>query len=138
MHAVFSPKDRDTKKPRGFTFCQYRRVEDAEDAVKGMHGRVSAATVENCCLVSLPNLLCSSDSTMVCAVCKCLYFCIPKFIFWQVKETKHERDMNILQSSCHVDMLTLTCMYIHVYIYVHVAPANVSHPISTKTYLHIA
>lgn len=38
---VFSPVHRDTKKPRGFTFCQYRREEDAADAVRGMSGRVS-------------------------------------------------------------------------------------------------
>lgn len=38
---VFSPVHRDTKKPRGFTFCQYRRAEDAADAVRGMSGRVS-------------------------------------------------------------------------------------------------
>ena len=38
---VFSPVHRDTKKPRGFTFCQYRREEDVADAVRGMSGRVS-------------------------------------------------------------------------------------------------
>jgi hypothetical protein len=38
--AVFSPKDRESRKPRGFTFCQYRRKEDAADAVKGMDKRV--------------------------------------------------------------------------------------------------
>ena len=37
---MFSPKDRETRKPRGFTFCQYRRKEDAADAVKGMDKRV--------------------------------------------------------------------------------------------------
>lgn len=37
---VFSPKDKDTRKPRGFTFCQYKRKEDAEEAVKGMDKRV--------------------------------------------------------------------------------------------------
>lgn len=35
------PKDRDTRKPKGFSFCQYKRKEDAEDAIKGMNGRVS-------------------------------------------------------------------------------------------------
>lgn len=40
--AVFSPKDRETRKPRGFTFCQYRRKEDADEAVKGMHKRVGS------------------------------------------------------------------------------------------------
>ena len=39
---VFSPKDKETRKPRGFTFCQYRRKEDAEDAVKGMDKRVGS------------------------------------------------------------------------------------------------
>lgn len=39
--AVFSPKDKETRQPRGFTFCQYRRKEDAEDAVKGMDKRVN-------------------------------------------------------------------------------------------------
>ena len=39
--AVFMPKERDTRKPKGFTFCQYKRKEDAEDAIKGMNGRVS-------------------------------------------------------------------------------------------------
>ena len=41
LSTVFSPVHRDTKKPRGFTFCQYRREEDAADAVRGMSGRVS-------------------------------------------------------------------------------------------------
>ena len=41
LFIVFSPVHRDTKKPRGFTFCQYRRAEDAADAVRGMSGRVS-------------------------------------------------------------------------------------------------
>ena len=35
------PKERDTRKPKGFTFCQYKRKEDATDAIKGMNGRVS-------------------------------------------------------------------------------------------------
>ena len=39
---MFSPKDKVTRKPRGFTFCQYRRKEDAEDAVKGMDKRVGS------------------------------------------------------------------------------------------------
>ena len=39
---VFSPPDRVTRKPRGFTFIQFRRPEDAEDAVRGMDGRVSS------------------------------------------------------------------------------------------------
>lgn len=39
---MFSPKDRETRKPRGFTFCQYRRKEDAADAVKGMDKRVGS------------------------------------------------------------------------------------------------
>ena len=39
---MFLPKYKDTQKPRGFTFCQYRRKEDAADAVKGMDGRVGA------------------------------------------------------------------------------------------------
>lgn len=38
---VFSPPDKITKKPRGFTFVQYRRVEDATDAVRAMDGRVN-------------------------------------------------------------------------------------------------
>ena len=38
---VFMPKDKDTRKPKGFSFCQYKRKEDAEDAIKGMNGRVS-------------------------------------------------------------------------------------------------
>jgi len=38
---VFSPKTKDDlKKPRGFTFCQYRRKEDAASAIAGMDGRV--------------------------------------------------------------------------------------------------
>ena len=41
---MFSPKDRETKKPRGFTFCQYRRKEDAAEAVKGMDKRVGYLT----------------------------------------------------------------------------------------------
>ena len=38
--AVFSPKDRESRRPRGFTFCQYRKKEEAEAAVKAMDGRV--------------------------------------------------------------------------------------------------
>ena len=38
------PKERDTRKPKGFSFCQYKRKEDAEDAIKGMNGRVSVKT----------------------------------------------------------------------------------------------
>lgn len=44
---MFSPKDRETRKPRGFTFCQYRRKEDAEDAVKGMDKRVGSLFLDN-------------------------------------------------------------------------------------------
>ena len=44
---VFSPKDRETREPRGFTFCQYRRREDAEDAVKGMNKRVGCYVHSN-------------------------------------------------------------------------------------------
>ena len=43
--SVFSPKDRETRKPRGFTFCQYRRKEDAADAVKGMDKRVGSLSL---------------------------------------------------------------------------------------------
>ncbi len=41
---MFSPRDKETHLPRGFTFCQYRRREDAEDAVKGMDKRVGTIT----------------------------------------------------------------------------------------------
>ena len=37
---MFTPKNKETDKPRGFTFIRYRRVEDAEDAIRGMNGRV--------------------------------------------------------------------------------------------------
>lgn len=37
---MFSPKDKETRKARGFTFCQYHRKEDAAEAVKGMDKRV--------------------------------------------------------------------------------------------------
>ena len=43
---VFSPKHRETRKPRGFTFCQYRRREDAAEAVKGMDKRVGPLCVD--------------------------------------------------------------------------------------------
>lgn len=39
-HVVYTPKDRNTDKPRGFTFICYRRVENAEEAIRGMNGRV--------------------------------------------------------------------------------------------------
>ena len=42
---VFSPPDKLTKKPRGFTFVQYRRAEDASDAVRGMDGRVGCVCI---------------------------------------------------------------------------------------------
>ena len=38
--SVFTPKNRENDKPRGFSFLRYRRVEDAEDAIRGMNGRV--------------------------------------------------------------------------------------------------
>ena len=38
--SVFTPKNRENDKPRGFSFIRYRRVEDAEDAIRGMSGRV--------------------------------------------------------------------------------------------------
>ncbi len=44
--AVFSPKDKESRKPRGFTFCQYKKKEDAEDAVKGMNNRVKSVLVQ--------------------------------------------------------------------------------------------
>ena len=49
------PKERDTRKPKGFTFCQYKRKEDAEDAIKGMNGRVSTVVsfVVNLCVVCI-------------------------------------------------------------------------------------
>lgn len=37
---VFTPTDKVTQKPRNFTFIRYRRPEDADDAVRGMNGRV--------------------------------------------------------------------------------------------------
>ena len=42
--AVFTPTDRVTKKSRGFTFIRYRRQEDADDAIRGMNGRVRPTT----------------------------------------------------------------------------------------------
>ena len=49
------PKDRDTRKPKGFAFCQYKRKEDAEDAIKGMNGRVSSVVTNKECLVLKSN-----------------------------------------------------------------------------------
>lgn len=67
---VFSPKDKETRKPRGFTFCQYRRREDANEAVKGMDKRVCwfcRTSVAVCtALVS-----CSACTVSVCVVCVC-------------------------------------------------------------------
>lgn len=65
LSVVFSPKDRETRKPRGFTFCQYRRREDACEAVKGMDKRVWWLGL-NC-------------RTKV-AVCTALAYCIACFV----------------------------------------------------------
>lgn len=37
---VFSPPDRETRKPRGFTFVKFCNPEDAESAIKAMDGTV--------------------------------------------------------------------------------------------------
>ena len=37
---MLTPKNRENDKPKGFSFIRYRRVGDAEDAVRGMNGRV--------------------------------------------------------------------------------------------------
>ncbi len=75
---MFSPKDKETRKPRGFTFCQYRRKEDADDAVKGMDKRVGSLDCMNvvlrtCCLAiflfeCLPSC-CTVDSV-------CVFVCV--------------------------------------------------------------
>lgn len=39
-HTVYTPKDRETDKLRSFTFIKYRRPENAEEAIRGMNGRV--------------------------------------------------------------------------------------------------
>ena len=66
------PKDRDTRKPKGFTFCQYKRKEDAEDAIKGMNGRVSMKSLyyELCQFV-----LRSRVWLLYYSVTKCIYLC---------------------------------------------------------------
>ena len=47
---MFTPKNRETDKPRGFSFIRYRRVEDAEDAIRGMNGRVrKRGGIKSCC-----------------------------------------------------------------------------------------
>lgn len=69
LYEVFSPKDKETRKPRGFTFCQYRRREDAEDAVKGMDKRVG--DMLNCvfswyflsCVLNCPH-----GTTLLCVI----------------------------------------------------------------------
>jgi RNA recognition motif-containing protein len=37
---VFTPKERDSDKPRNFSFICYRKIENAEEAIRGMNGRV--------------------------------------------------------------------------------------------------
>ena len=37
---VFTLKNRENDKPRRFSFIRYRKVEDTEDTIKGMNGRV--------------------------------------------------------------------------------------------------
>ena len=63
------PKDRDTRKPKGFSFCQYKRKEDAEDAIKGMNGRVSVKTLYREPCQFLLWLLVSLIKYIICVKC---------------------------------------------------------------------
>lgn len=73
MCKVFSPKDRETRKARGFTFCQYRRKEDAAEAVKGMDKRVWVLfrlNYDNSVVMQTSVESCVALSSVVC-MCVC-------------------------------------------------------------------
>ena len=66
--AVFTPTDRMTKKSRGFTFIRYRRQEDADDAIRGMNGRVRSKT---CCFLASDGGFCVARILAKCAKLLC-------------------------------------------------------------------
>ena len=82
MCEVFSPKDRETRKARGFTFCQYRRKEDAAEAVKGMDKRVWVLDDSVVIQTSVVPCLCHLRACLFCPDEK-------KKFFWRVHRSRY-------------------------------------------------
>ena len=99
--AVFMPKERDTRKPKGFTFCQYKRKEDATDAIKGMNGRVSMKSFhcEPCQFVlrSYNVIL-----WLLCCVLKCVVHCVKMSVYSKKEESTVLEKVEYLLPLVHV------------------------------------
>ena len=96
--AVFMPKERDTRKPKGFTFCQYKRKEDATDAIKGMNGRVSMKSLhcEPCQFVY------NAILWLLCCVFKCIVHCVKISVYNKKEESTVLEKVGCLLPLVHV------------------------------------
>ena len=99
--AVFMPKERDTRKPKGFTFCQYKRKEDATDAIKGMNGRVSMKSLycEPCQFVLRSY---NAILWLLCCVFNCIVHCVRISVYNKKEESTVLEKVECLLPLVHV------------------------------------